>query len=88
MKHQLRCALERAGVVLPSTPDEVPAAVRDYPDFEREILLWATLEFNLPFADTAFFTTVPPVAVGCSYGDKFAKVLKIMQNEGVSENDD
>lgn len=66
MKHQLRCALERAGVVLPSTPDEVPAALRDYPDFEREILLWATLEFNLPFADIAFFTTVPPVAIGCS----------------------
>jgi hypothetical protein len=44
--------LEKQGVVLPTQPNELKDVIKENPHLKDEILLWATLQFGLPFADT------------------------------------
>jgi hypothetical protein len=52
VKERLRLLLEKQGVVLPTRPDELKDVIKENPHLKDEILLWATLQFGLPFADT------------------------------------
>jgi hypothetical protein len=52
VKERLRLFLEKQGVVLPTQPNELKDVIRENPHLKDEILLWATLQFGLPFADT------------------------------------
>jgi hypothetical protein len=52
VKERLRLFLEKQGVVLPTQPDELKDVIKENPHLKDEILLWATLQFGLPFADT------------------------------------
>jgi len=52
VKERLRLFLEKQGVVLPTRPDELKDVLKENPHLKDEILLWATLQFGLPFADT------------------------------------
>ena len=51
VKERLRLLLEKQGVVLPTRPDELKDVIKENPHLKDEILLWATLQFGLPFAD-------------------------------------
>jgi hypothetical protein len=52
VKERLRLFLEKQGVVLPMQPNELKDVIKENPHLKDEILLWATLQFGLPFADT------------------------------------
>jgi hypothetical protein len=52
VKERLRLLLEKQGVVLPTQPNELKDVIKENPHLKDEILLWATLQFGLPFADT------------------------------------
>jgi hypothetical protein len=51
VKERLRLFLEKQGVVLPTQPNELKDVIKENPHLKDEILLWATLQFGLPFAD-------------------------------------
>jgi hypothetical protein len=51
VKERLRLFLEKQGVMLPTQPDEVANTLKENPHLKDEILLWATLQFGLPFAN-------------------------------------
>jgi hypothetical protein len=55
LKERLRLFLEKQGVVLPTQPNELKDVIRENPHLKDEILLWATLQFGLPFADAETF---------------------------------
>ena len=55
VKERLRLFLEKQGVVLPTQPNELKDVLKENPHLKDEILLWATLQFGLPFADTEAF---------------------------------
>jgi hypothetical protein len=59
VKERLRLFLEKQGVVLPTQPNELKDAIRENPHLKDEILLWATLQFGLPFADADTLTLNP-----------------------------
>jgi hypothetical protein len=59
VKERLRLFLEKQGVVLPTQPDEVADTLKENPHLKDEILLWATLQFGLPFADTPTLSLNP-----------------------------
>jgi hypothetical protein len=59
VKERLRLLLERQGVVLPTRPDELKDVIKENPHLKDEILLWATLQFGLPFADADTLTLNP-----------------------------
>ena len=59
VKERLRLLLEKQGVVLPTRPDELKDVIKENPHLKDEILLWATLQFGLPFADTETFNLNP-----------------------------
>jgi hypothetical protein len=44
---------------LPTQPDEVADTLKENPHLKDEILLWATLKFGLPFADTPTLSLNP-----------------------------
>jgi hypothetical protein len=52
VKERLRLFLEKQGVVLPTRPEELKDVIKENPHLKDEILLWATMQFGLPFADT------------------------------------
>jgi hypothetical protein len=55
VKERLRLFLEKQGVVLPTRPEELKDVIKENPHLKDEILLWATLQFGLPFADAETF---------------------------------
>jgi hypothetical protein len=55
VKERLRLFLEKQGVVLPTQPNELKDVLKENPHLKDEILLWATLQFGLPFADIETF---------------------------------
>jgi hypothetical protein len=59
VKERLGLLLEKQGVVLPTRPDELKDVIKENPHLKDEILLWATLQFGLPFADTETFNLNP-----------------------------
>jgi hypothetical protein len=59
VKERLRLFLEKQGVVLPTQPDELADTLKENPHLRDEILLWATLQFGLPFADADTLTLNP-----------------------------
>jgi hypothetical protein len=59
VKERLRLLLEKQGVVLPTQPNELKDVIKENPHLKDEILLWATLQFGLPFADADTLTLNP-----------------------------
>jgi hypothetical protein len=59
VKERLSLFLEKQGVVLPTQPNELKDAIKENPHLKDEILLWATLQFGLPFADADTLTLNP-----------------------------
>jgi hypothetical protein len=59
VKERLRLLLEKQGVVLPTQPNELADTLKENPHLKDEILLWATLQFGLPFADADTLTLNP-----------------------------
>jgi hypothetical protein len=59
VKERLRLLLEKQGVVLPTQPNELKDVLKENPHLKDEILLWATLQFGLPFADADTITLNP-----------------------------
>jgi hypothetical protein len=59
VKERLRLFLEKQGVVLPTQPNEIKDVLKENPHLRDEILLWATLQFGLPFADAETFNLNP-----------------------------
>lgn len=86
MRNSLRLYLERCGVVLPTRPDEVFQTVNEHPDLEVEILLWATFEFALPFADSLLINAVPATINETEYGRKLKKVLELKEGDKGARN--
>jgi hypothetical protein len=68
VKERLRLFLEKQGVVLPTQPDELKDVIKENPHLKDEILLWATLQFGLPFADTETLNLNPILEMRCKQG--------------------
>jgi len=64
LKERLRVFLEQQGVVLPFTPDELAEVIKEHEVLRDEILLWATFQFGLPFADISLVPVVEEGVTG------------------------
>lgn len=81
VKERLRLLLEKQGVVLPTQPNELKDAIKENPHLKDEILLWATLQFGLPFADTETLNLNPILENEgqTKYAERLQKAMKALK---------
>jgi hypothetical protein len=81
VKERLRLFLEKQGVVLPTQPNELKDVIRENPHLKDEILLWATLQFGLPFADTETINLNPLLENEgqTKYAERLQKALEALK---------
>jgi hypothetical protein len=86
VKERLRSFLEKQGVVLPTQPNELKDVLKENPHLKDEILLWATLQFGLPFADADTLTLNPILENEgqTRYAERLQKAIEALK--GVNAN--
>lgn len=87
VKERLRLFLEKQGVVLPTQPNEIKDVLKENPHLKDEILLWATLQFGLPFADTETLNLNPLLEneMQTKYAERLQKALEALKG-GVKDD--
>jgi hypothetical protein len=87
VKERLRLLLEKQGVVLPTQPNELKDVIKENPHLKDEILLWATLQFGLPFADTETLNlnSLLESEMQTKYAERLQKALEALKG-GVKDD--
>ncbi len=83
LKERLRELLERHGVVLPQRLEDLPATLKEYPDWREEILWWASDTFQRPFIDLLILN--PPDLPLTDYGKRLWDAKNLIKEGGSND---